>query len=123
AALHRRGVAGRSREESRAGCRRHRSKRHMSNVRPIHQPPMLRPSSLNILGNVKPADIRLDPYPHVLIHDALPQPIFDALAATFPSLEYVARDEAALNNKACLRGAADVVGDPAVGAIWQDFFA
>ena len=96
----------------------------MSNVRPFQQAPVvLRPSSLNILGRVKPADIRLDPFPHVLIHNALPQPIFDALAATFPSLEYVAREEATLNNKACLRGAADVVGDPAVSAIWQDFFA
>ncbi len=102
----------------------------MNHVRPIeqntgtpHTPVILRPGSLNILGRVRPADIRLEPFPHVLIDGALPQPLFDTLAATFPSLEYVARDEATLNNKACLRGAADVVGDPTVSTIWQDFFA
>jgi hypothetical protein len=87
----------------------------VNNVRPSPQSPVvLRPGSLNILGRTKPADIRLEPFPHILIDDALPQPLFDALSATFPSLEYVARDEATLNNKACLRGAADVVGDPEV---------
>jgi len=94
----------------------------MSNVRPMRQSSVLRPSDLNILGRATPADIRLDPYPHILIHDALPEHIFEALAASFPSLEYVAREEATLNNKACLRAAADVVGDPAVSDIWQDFF-
>lgn len=80
------------------------------------------PGDLNILGRVTRADIRLEPYPHVLIHDALPQALFDALAAAFPSLDYVARDQASLNNKSCLRGAAEVIGDPLVAPIWQQFF-
>ncbi len=77
---------------------------------------------LDILGRVRREDIRLDPFPHVLIHDALPQPVFESLAASFPSFEYVARDEASLNNKACLRGADEVLGDASIGADWQRFF-
>jgi hypothetical protein len=84
--------------------------------------PVVDPKDLDILGRVSRADIHLEPYPHVLVHDALPQAVYDSLAASFPTLEYVARDEAPLNNKACLRGAADVVGDPAVGSMWQAFF-
>ena len=40
----------------------------------------------SILQRATRADIRLDPYPHVLIHDALPPAVFQALAESFPSL-------------------------------------
>lgn len=78
-------------------------------------------SDLCILNHATPADIRLDPYPHILIHDALPQRTYDALAASFPSFEYIAGEEAAANNKACLLGAADTADDPAVAGIWREF--
>ena len=60
-------------------------------------------SELNILQNVKPANIVMTPYPHVVVEGALPEKLFNELARTYPSMRYVARDEENLNNKATLR--------------------
>lgn len=77
---------------------------------------------LSILGKATKADIRLDPYPHLLIRDALPEALYAELAANFPKFEWIAGEEAGENNKACLKAAADVVGNPAVAPIWREFF-
>ncbi len=82
------------------------------------------PSSarLSILGKATKADIRLRPYPHLVIEDALPAEVFAELAANFPRFEWIAGAEANDNNKACLKAAADVLGNPAIAPIWQEFF-
>ncbi|MEZ5598481.1 MAG: hypothetical protein R3E84_19255 [Pseudomonadales bacterium] len=80
-------------------------------------------SELNILQNVKPANIVMTPYPHVVVEGALPEKLFNELARTYPSMRYVARDEENLNNKATLRGNAEVLDHPdEVAPIWREFF-
>jgi len=81
------------------------------------------PARLSVLGRADPAARRLSPYPHMFIENALPQPLYDELAAAFPSVDYVAGEEAAENNRVCLRGGSAIVDDPEVAPIWREFFA
>ena len=39
---------------------------------------------LSILSNASKADLRLDPYPHLIIENALDPEVFAELAASFP---------------------------------------
>lgn len=39
---------------------------------------------LSVLGKVSSSDVKLFPYPHIIIEDALPQEIYENLAANFP---------------------------------------
>ena len=79
-------------------------------------------AAASVLARARRADIRLDPYPHMVIENALPQATYDALAAAFPPLDWVAGEEAAENNRVCLKGAAQVRGNPAIHPAWQGFF-
>ena len=76
----------------------------------------------SILGRARAVDIVEDPYPHLLLHDALPQDLYDELAAGFPGLDYVAGADAGRSNLATLSGADVVLGDPQISSAWQNFF-
>ena len=43
----------------------------------------------SVLENVTAADLRHDPYPHLVIENCLPQPYFDDLARAYPSNETI----------------------------------
>lgn len=78
------------------------------------------PSS--ILDRVKPADIVRDPFPHLVIENALPEDYFGRLAAEYPSLEAIAGPGELENNIAYIKSASDL---EAIGAsaAWREFFA
>ncbi len=42
-------------------------------------------SELSILGRVTRADVRHDPYPHIVIEDCLPARLYEELASTYPA--------------------------------------
>ncbi|MEQ8860264.1 MAG: hypothetical protein RIC56_16625 [Pseudomonadales bacterium] len=77
---------------------------------------------LSILGRATKADIRLDPYPHVVVHDALPEDVYRQLDAEFPEFDWIAGSEARENNRACLKPAAQALGSSQVSRLWQAFF-
>lgn len=77
----------------------------------------------SILERVRPEDIRMDPFPHVIVRDAVPRDYYEHLAATYPSLEQVAGPGELPSNKAYRLSAADVVQNPAIDPAWREFFA
>lgn len=53
----------------------------------------------SVLDRVTPADLRLEPFPHVVIDDALPADSYRLLADSFPSFAQVAWDGPAPSNQ------------------------
>jgi hypothetical protein len=49
----------------------------------------LDPSELSILGRLTRADVRHDPYPHIVIEDCLPPQLYEELARTYPADETI----------------------------------
>lgn len=41
-------------------------------------------NNLSVLQNVTKADVRLEPFPHIVIKDALPKALFEKLYSTMP---------------------------------------
>lgn len=80
------------------------------------------PALASILARASRDDIRLTPYPHLVIEDALPEPLYRHLEAHFPSWQRIAGKDAGENNKACLVAAREVLADPEIDTTWQRFF-
>jgi hypothetical protein len=77
----------------------------------------------SILERVRRQDIRLHPFPHVVVPDALPADYYRHLAATYPTLESVAGPGELPSNKAYRLSAADVVRSGTIDPQWREFFA
>ena len=73
----------------------------------------------SILHKVTRADVVAEPFPHVVVDDALPADLYAALAETFPFPE-VPEPE---NNTAYRTPAAHLLADPAVAPVWKEFAA
>jgi hypothetical protein len=76
----------------------------------------------SILSKVAPDAIQLDPFPNVHVCDVLEETYYRALADAYPSLEQISGESSLGDNAACLLSARDVLGNPLVAEIWQDFF-
>lgn len=76
---------------------------------------------LSILSNACAADIHLEPYPHLVLEDALDADVFSRLASTFPSDETIANGREILDTwfdyPAC-----KVVKDDRIDLLWREFF-
>ena len=77
----------------------------------------------SILERVRPQDIRMEPFPHVIVRDAVPPEYYERLAASYPSLESVAGPGELPSNKAYRLSAADVVASDSIDPLWREFFA
>lgn len=56
--------------------------------------------TLSVLQKVRPSDIRIYPYPHVVIENALPDELYNTLSATFPKdYSFGSKRQVLLNNK------------------------
>ncbi|MFT4581414.1 MAG: hypothetical protein ACI915_000146 [Gammaproteobacteria bacterium] len=77
----------------------------------------------SVLSKATPRDIRIEPFPHVVIHNALPDNEFAILSQTYPSIETIAGGEPLKNNTLYLKSALDVIDTPAYSQSWRDFFA
>jgi hypothetical protein len=78
--------------------------------------------SLSVLRRARAADVVADPFPFIVIHDALPDEICDALIAQYPPLDALAVD-AAENNSRWSVPAWDAQQNSRVARIWQDLVA
>jgi len=76
-----------------------------------------------ILERLTAADIREQPFPHVVLENALPEDYFALLEETYPGLDYVAGPVALENNTLYLKSAVDVLQDSRIAPVWRDFFA
>jgi hypothetical protein len=77
----------------------------------------------SILGNLDASQIVLEPYPHVVVRDALDHAYYAELDAAYPELNTIAGDGPLPNNKLYNRSAHDIVDDMVIPEIWRDFFA
>lgn len=78
--------------------------------------------SLSVLRHVHPSDVVEDPYPFVVIHDALPDELCNALIANYPRLDILGVDDSQ-NNSRWSVPAWDVSQNPAIAPIWKDLVA
>jgi hypothetical protein len=78
---------------------------------------------INVLSRAADAKFELDPFPHVLIDDALDADVYANLAAQFPSLDVVnRRGKHIKNNHLYLLSARDVEANPDISDDWKAFF-
>jgi hypothetical protein len=76
-----------------------------------------------VLANLTRDDIVYRPYPYAWRRDALDPAYYAELEAAFPGVEQIAGPGPLPNNRVFRSPACDVIDDPAVPAIWRDFFA
>ena len=77
----------------------------------------------SILSKLSDAQIVYDPFPHLVVTDALEPSYYAALSEAYPDFETVRKARTLESNKAYLLNAAEVVSDPKTPEIWRDFFA
>jgi hypothetical protein len=77
----------------------------------------------SVLSKATPSDIRFEPFPHVVIRNALPDDEFARLSQTYPSIETIAGSGPLKNNTLYLKSALDVIDTPDYSESWQNFFA
>lgn len=78
--------------------------------------------NLSVLQNATASDVRTDPYPFLVKRNALPDDLYDELAASYPSSEAMNVDTAA-NNQRWDYPARKVFSNRAMPQIWKDFIA
>jgi hypothetical protein len=81
--------------------------------------------NLNVLQNVTKASVKMDPFPHVVIENALPENIYNELDATFPEELLNSNFPNVVNDRGHTRRylSSKVLEDKKVSNIWLDFFA
>lgn len=76
--------------------------------------------SLSILQNVTRADIRRDPFPHVVMPQALDPALYAALADQFPATARIAGERPTRNRKFGLNGL-DLLAQAGLSPLWREF--
>lgn len=76
--------------------------------------------SLSVLQKATPADVCTDPYPFIVLPNALPDDLYEELAASFPGPKLLGLDNAH-NNKRWDYPARNVVTNRKLPKIWRDF--
>lgn len=77
----------------------------------------------SILGRASKCDVIADPFPHLVIHNALPEDIYEQLASEFPPLSIIAGDATPRDNTYYFLGAAEARSHAAVSPLWKEFMA
>lgn len=77
----------------------------------------------SILARASRSQIRDDPFPHLVLDEALPRDYYAELEASYPDLDFVSGGAPLASNALYLRSAVDVLESPRVPALWREFFA
>ncbi|WP_421707804.1 hypothetical protein [Algihabitans sp.] len=77
----------------------------------------------SILSGRSGFEILYDPFPHLIVTDALEPGYYAELAACYPDFDTVRKERALESNKAYLLNAVEVLENPEIPSIWRDFFA
>lgn len=81
----------------------------------------------SILSKAKPSDVITEPFPHLLIKDALDEDLYLQLALEFPSIATISQgienDEINIssNNKRLHYLAQEALSNPQISSLWKDF--
>jgi hypothetical protein len=76
----------------------------------------------HLLQNIRPEDVALEPYAHLVRRNMVPAETYAALEAAFPSLETILDGRAPENNQAVRMTVKQVLGDRRIAPIWREFF-
>lgn len=74
----------------------------------------------NLLAKVRPSDVETEPFPHVVVKDALEPDLYARLAATFPAYESLCQGEEPGSNLRFHYDARKVVGDSELDPSWAE---
>jgi len=77
---------------------------------------------LSVLQRVSAADVRAEPFPHLVVENALPADLCDALLASYPEPADLGVDLAE-NNSRWSVGAVAAGANPVVPTLWREFLA
>src|SRR5262245_37343398 len=77
----------------------------------------------SLLGRARRQHIVTEPFPHVVVEDALPADYYRKLAVEYPSFKSIAGEGPHPNNYLYLKSAYEIPHMPEVSATWRDFFA
>ena len=78
-------------------------------------------SWLSILSRVRPADLVPEPYPHLIVKNALEPEIFAQLEQQFPADDVVVDDRLPLRDTFYDYSASRVAADPRITPLWREF--
>ncbi len=76
---------------------------------------------VSVLSNVKKADIRTEPFPHIIVRDALPDALFDELIGSFPKAEMISGSADMESNKAYRLSAREVAETDGISNSCREF--
>jgi hypothetical protein len=77
----------------------------------------------SVLSKATIGDVKTDPFPHLVIEDALDASYYNALMSEFPTLDVVNQGKRKLtNNDATFMGASDVLASSDISSEWKHFF-
>ncbi len=77
----------------------------------------------SVLSKVSSADIRHEPFPHLILEDVYPKDEYKRFEDAFPSLETVSGGRQIDNNYAYLLSMSEAREHSEIDPIWMDFFA
>lgn len=77
---------------------------------------------LSVLGRARAADVCFEPFPHLIIDNALPDDVYAELSAAFPP-ESVLGIDSGQDNKRWDYGPRSVAANPEIAPIWKDMIA
>lgn len=76
----------------------------------------------SVLSKARSADVVMEPFPHVVIRNALDPALYEKLAAEFPADEVVMNGKLLKSNAKYFYGAAKALADDRISPLWKDFF-
>lgn len=78
--------------------------------------------TISVLGKANKADIRTDPFPHLVVEDALSPELFHSLIENFPPTDLIAGNRVVKSNGLRILSARDVAEMPEIAEVWRPFF-
>ena len=79
-------------------------------------------SSLSLLQRATPSSVQRDPFPYLVIEDALPADLYEKLAGAFPAPGVMGKDQDSSNTRWDY-AARKVAANEAISETWRDFIA
>lgn len=76
---------------------------------------------LNILQNIDNGSVFFEPFPYLIINNALPQELYKELSSNYPSNEIIAGDDLLKNNIRYQLSVETTIENLHVSQIWKDF--
>lgn len=76
-----------------------------------------------VLSKAKPEDLSREPFPHLVIPDALDEELCDRLVANMPSLETLTQGEKLGSNRRFSLGTEAALRSKSVPTVWREFLA